>query len=502
MADPVFRDSPYKFTDPVRYFKANDPYYWEVDNIPLKQIQENALWLKDQIGPQKMTSLDRSDWAELRPYADGQDEYVRVLPGRYTARINSIDPTRMQGISGGITREGDSVGPYKVMDGNEATMAAILDKFKSYLADNITNMNGLAERAFTYPVGEGIDYTAYGQPWFHSLVSKPTFKNATQGIEGLKQPIFPISEALLWAHGSNSGGELYELYSYHSGGPGWSRMNILENHWIKYWKGAFRTAVVDVPEELKIAVPEFDDKDFFYWKDKSTSKTTVTGATRRIDLLFLYTKPVDATAVSIHKFNSGGTAKKIDTPELGILKGAGLGLDFRKATIDDNYDPIKARDAQDREIMLANPSDEFDEQGGFKKVSIHGSFPAPDDLLNLSPLINQNFGNDHYPLLGQTILPIAYIVTDTTTQGTITNSNIIDIRPFFRTTELAYNERAGIAAAYPQLSFANPAVGKSELMVHDSKIREYNERTFHKKGGKRSPWNTKVNCSRPCFWWI
>jgi len=31
-----------KFTDPIRYFKANDPYYWEVDNIPLKQLQENV----------------------------------------------------------------------------------------------------------------------------------------------------------------------------------------------------------------------------------------------------------------------------------------------------------------------------------------------------------------------------------------------------------------------------------------------------------------------------
>ena len=47
MADVEFKESSYRFTDPVRYFKANDPYYWEVDNIPLKEIQENCLWLKD-----------------------------------------------------------------------------------------------------------------------------------------------------------------------------------------------------------------------------------------------------------------------------------------------------------------------------------------------------------------------------------------------------------------------------------------------------------------------
>ena len=46
----VYANSQYKFTDPIRYFKANDPIYYEVDNIPLKQLQENDLWLKDQIG--------------------------------------------------------------------------------------------------------------------------------------------------------------------------------------------------------------------------------------------------------------------------------------------------------------------------------------------------------------------------------------------------------------------------------------------------------------------
>ena len=49
MAVPKYNDSPYKYTDPIRLFKANDPYYWEVDNIPLKQLEENVKWLKDQL---------------------------------------------------------------------------------------------------------------------------------------------------------------------------------------------------------------------------------------------------------------------------------------------------------------------------------------------------------------------------------------------------------------------------------------------------------------------
>ena len=40
MVQFTYKDSNYKFNDPIRFFKANDPYYFEVDNIPLKQLQE------------------------------------------------------------------------------------------------------------------------------------------------------------------------------------------------------------------------------------------------------------------------------------------------------------------------------------------------------------------------------------------------------------------------------------------------------------------------------
>ena len=41
--------TPYSFVQPIRYYKANDPYYYEVDNIPLRQLEENILFLKDKI---------------------------------------------------------------------------------------------------------------------------------------------------------------------------------------------------------------------------------------------------------------------------------------------------------------------------------------------------------------------------------------------------------------------------------------------------------------------
>ena len=77
MAD--FTNSPFIFTAPVRKYKANDPYYWEIDNIPLKQLQENCNWLKSQLGGTPGTEttgpITRAQLDELRPFVDG-------LPGR------------------------------------------------------------------------------------------------------------------------------------------------------------------------------------------------------------------------------------------------------------------------------------------------------------------------------------------------------------------------------------------------------------------------------------
>ena len=90
-----FKESQYKFTDPIRYFKENDPYYWEIDNLPLKQLQENVLWLKDQIDviptteeANTATGINRADFNELKPSANGTNNVVTVNAGRYTARIN------------------------------------------------------------------------------------------------------------------------------------------------------------------------------------------------------------------------------------------------------------------------------------------------------------------------------------------------------------------------------------------------------------------------------
>ena len=88
-ADEQFVESSHKFVQPVRQFKSNDPYYWEIDNIPIQQLEENILFLRDQIANNlSVSGIGRSDLAELRPFVNGFDRNVYVNPGRYTARIN------------------------------------------------------------------------------------------------------------------------------------------------------------------------------------------------------------------------------------------------------------------------------------------------------------------------------------------------------------------------------------------------------------------------------
>jgi len=103
-------------------------------------------------------------------------------------------------------------------------------------------------------------------------------------------------------------------------------------------------------------------------------------------------------------------------------------------------------------------------------------------------------------LVGQSILPLAYVVVGKTDSSTSKGINIvgedkvIDIRPFFRTTELSYNERAGVGAAMPSLSLANPAVGKAQLdyevrRVHSDYNAKINDilRKLNKGGSQTSP---------------
>ena len=187
--------------------------------------------------------------------------------------------------------------------------------------------------------------------------------------------------------------------------------------------------------------------------------------TERIDLIFIYSKPVDQGS---SKVISNGGVTTITKPSLGILVGAGLGLDYSATGTDEYATIVRNTDSTTTGdfFMLASQADVASTDGGIllkDGTTVNGSFPAPDDILNLAPLLANDLATNDLRLVGQSILPIAYVRVTQAQAGVITRNDLMDIRPFFRTTELTYDERAGIAAALPGLSLANPAVGKREL---------------------------------------
>lgn len=487
MAEVVYYDSNYAYIDPIRHFKANDPYYYEVDNIPIKQLEESKNFLKDQVdGILKdranfSVQVNRSNITELKPFTTGSDRKVRVMPGRYTARINdAYTATPLQFISqvAGFSNTFDANGNLAPMNtwstetNIGANVSAVLNQFQNGLTGDALNMNGLAERAFTFPIP---DEDGTPNPSFDLLnVSAPgyaSFGNLIGGIPASDfMPLYPNFIGQVYANATTRlQREMQLIRNVYTGTaePTGVQANKLESEFIKRWRGAIRTSVVDVSGEMVITVPDFDESDFFYL-DENGSRQSLQ-ATQRIDLLFIYSKAVDQTDTTIPSFMGGTTPKRILKPTLGILKGAGLGISRQTAgpTGGNELDVTPLQDADGTPLMLAHPGDEAGANTGFSTSAgiIKGSFPSPDDLLNLAPVLSENLESGAFPLIGQSILPIAYIRVTNTGQiaSILTDSDIIDIRPFLRTAELSYNERAGIAAATPQLSIANPVVTESHL---------------------------------------
>jgi len=477
--------SNFNFINPVRHFKANDPYYFEVDNIPIKQLEENTNFLKDQVDgilnaravENDQPKIDRSGFTELQPFVRGDDRKVRVRCGRYTARINdayTADP--LQFITQVISTGYD---PVNSNDINNSTprfdvetiagdgVSAALNIFQDGLNGAALNMNGLAERSFTFPIPSQRGAPIPGVPAQQNTLNAKTVAQYLEARTNIgngqeESPLLPNFIGQLYRDSTTTQTErLTIIEDIFLAGlfPDASRSNKTESHFIKRWRGAIRTSVVDVSGELSVSVPDFDQQDFFFLDENGDKQ--LLDANQRIDLVFIYSKAVDQSQTTIAQTDAAGINKILTRPALGILKGAGVGVSRRgSGTPNDNVD-IQSLD--NIPIMLAHPGDEQGTTTGFHSSSagvIRGSFPSPDDLMNLAPVLSEGLETDSIALIGQSILPVAYVrVTNAGGIADILETNdIIDIRPFFRTTELSYNERAGIAAATPQVSIANPVV--------------------------------------------
>ena len=451
-----FVDSNYKFTDPVRFFKENDPYYWEVDNLPLKQIHENSLWLKDQIlGQDQVAGVSRSDFNELKPSVEGGNNKVLVQPGRFTARINdAYTKSPMQRL---LMLQGADLGTFERY-GNPAGNAIaqdILDSLSQEVTNQFDGLNGLVERVLSWPMTDEDNPLTQ----ISTSGSLPTYLTSPDLNWMLKNQAFVTS--LVQSYGVAS-----EL----------QKMSV---EFTRQFRGVGRTAIVDIPEQLSIEIPNFSDEDFVYYENGV--KQYISGAQSRIDLLFIYSKPIDASATTIQKW-SGGQPTTITTPILGLVKGAGVAITH---TGSENSFPLtQGLSNEGHTQILPNVADQSVTTNGFQASGIHGSFPSPDDLMNLAPLISEKLLDSDPQLIGQSILPIAYIIVnknaDINAVGNIvlTDSDIFDIRPFFRTTELTNNERGGLMAATPPTSLANPVVTQFGLDRESVRMKTYVDELF------------------------
>jgi hypothetical protein len=266
----AYKESGYRFTDPIRLFKANDPYYFEVDNIPLKQIHENSLWLKDQLGGGPggsfLGTVTRGNIEELRPYATGADRVVRVKPGRYSARINdaysrdplsflqqvgNLDPLK-QGFFGGDEWEED-VANTALQD----NLYLALDKFKSVVASE-----ALGSEGFTGIITRWAATNEVSTP-----ATDPESNDIGQDLGASLEPL------LFFLSHPRVNSETYVKRSLYGGhmdnAEGYRYSELADEALIRKWRGVARTSIVDVPEELTVEVPEFDPQDFSYIDEKS-----------------------------------------------------------------------------------------------------------------------------------------------------------------------------------------------------------------------------------------
>ena len=463
----TYKPSSHRFTDPIRLFKANDPYYWEVDNIPLQQLQESMLWLKDQVGTvESVNLLGRDKFSELKPVATGDSRVVTVNPGRFTGRVNDAYNT---GISTIVLKAIGNISTDLLNSIEIVTPDLTFMSLAGAITSKILGDNGLYDFVQHNVTAPG---ALYNTQWTSNYTSFIQNKQDSMGAAYDLQHI----KLALWKQGTT-------VKNYGTDPLTHVDLQQLAVEFTRAYGAPFRTSVVDVPNALSITVPPFDDADY-------TSGTSYVPAIR-VDLLFVYTKPIDAVSTAILKPVGGGVSKLM-TPQLGLVKGAGvIALNGKGAW---TGAPLDVNFFADKAWTYGKDygSNYFDSSGGFDSDSnmqiasilsdlnqtsigvnnVFANFPSPDDLLNAAPYIVNGVSKTSLQLVGQSVLPLAYVFTKKS-KGIIETEDIFDIRPFFRTAELTYNERAGLAAANPPTSLANPVVSNYQLADTASKLRDY-----------------------------
>jgi len=344
-----------KINKNIRWYQPNDPYYYEVDNLPLTDLLNNDTILEDRL-------------------EDLESDFIDM---------------------------GDNVPSGSVSFG-------ALKDLKAFTADTEADKNG---KVFVQP----------GK--FTARMPMPADLESGWRMIGDDARDF-----------NNAKGE---------------STNSLSSDAAKS-KMVSRTAVVELkadkdgyPQGIKI--PSFDSTDFNF----------STPPSYRLDLVFVRAK------VSYDRNGS----EEVQT-DIGVLTGAGYRTDSN-ATQDqlsgkrfpDYPDTNKGRMTGMAESEIENILPGF------------GSVPVPEDLINYEfkndGIVNMDgrqFAQKQLDQEASFCLPIAYVKVPVghNALSLLHEDNLIDIRPFLRTAELTYGERAALSrSANPNGS--NPFVTSSQL---------------------------------------
>ena len=247
----------YSFTHPIRYYKANDPYYYEVDNIPLRQLEENVLYLKDIVAGDSnlggvLTSkseLDLRNIKQLRPTVEGT-RGIKVNAGWFNARINDVYSTSEPLLKLMNQSSPEGGGPTIIPNLEQVWDSTKKETiWNDFLGTDETpyNMNGL-EITYTFHQSPG----GMGGNW--GAASNTNTRLTGEGSEAY--PKYNSANSLRWPLQTSSRltpADLARVFGINLlGSAAYSYDNLQDIHlaFVKVWRSPFRTAVVDFPESV------------------------------------------------------------------------------------------------------------------------------------------------------------------------------------------------------------------------------------------------------------
>tara|TARA_R110000824_G_scaffold93685_1_gene226451 strand:- start:51 stop:1694 length:1644 start_codon:yes stop_codon:yes gene_type:complete len=362
-----------RITEDIRFYLPADPYYYQVDNLPLEDLLTNDVRLQSQIdainSADRGNTVGRAGFTELQPFIDaGIPGTISVRPGNFIGRVQ-------RGF-------GSGAGAYR-------------------------NNNGRRE-----------------------MNNPPT----------------------TFGSGDNPTG----TYSVHN--P--------PNHGTNASEYVGRTALFNF-KGANISIDSFDF-DAFEWTQtvNSGNSSWTTPPLGRIDLIGITTVngAMDDANVPGNQSNEDGAQQGTGLPKLAVVKGAGIvqaNNGTRQVVIGEKY------------ITIGTPQDRINDYGRDLEGNVvpnpeFGTVPMPDDVVNVNFARNIVANGEIAQSLNDWslsnknasfFLPVAYVyVPQSHVEGNpIPEQHMSDIRPFFRTAELALAERQAVAASLSP-SVNNPFV--------------------------------------------